>query len=496
MKPWMKKAKSTVESRGFSMTAITVLLLAVVMFLNALLYALDERYGLYLFSASESEIALSGAADAYFEDIKDTRHVKITFCMPEDELADHATGTFVHHTAKQLAERFPSLIELRYVNLITKRDQNGERVDLSLYQRDEAGEEVSLTKTSVIFESLRHFRVLTDTYTSAGFADFFTLNASGTLVAYNGEEMLAAMVRYVLADEHPAAYFTNYHGETADVALRTVLIAAGYTVKEIDLREEEIPADAGLVIISAPQSDFEAGAEGSGVRSEIERLTEYVERGGDLYVARHSTQKRSLPTFDAFLAKYGIRISETTLESGQTVYDTVRDADRAITTDGFTFSAIFAGESACLGDGVLTAKTGVILPAENVTPLLVTSPSAVTEAGGERVGEAGVYTVAAVAAVEGRDGVGHIFVTPTLYLAASDALTSSHYENRDFFYYLFDEYFGLDHLPYGMTPVNLTVDLLENMTMQTARRITLVLALIPTALAVFAVLHLTRRKRR
>lgn len=505
MKNRMEKIKSAVASRRFSMTTITLLVIALALFFNAFLYALDEKYGLSVIRPSSSEITLSGATDTYFEDVKDTYHAEIIFCMPEDELRDHTTGSYVLRTAKQLAERYPDFLELRFVNIITKLDDKKNTVDLSLYEKDELGEENSIKKTTVIFKSNRHYRVLTDTYTSAGFADFFTLNSSGNLVAYNGEEVLASMIRFVLADEHKTAYFTNYHGETADLALRTVLACAGYYVKDIDLRAEEIPADAGLVLISAPQSDFEQGAAGSGVRSEIDRLSSYVEGGGNLYVALHSYLKRDLPVFRAFLEKYGLRVATTELSGAQTVQNIVKDADRAITTDGFTFSARVAEGAGSdflskverySQNGVLVSHTGRILPADNVTPLLVTSPAAVTEAGGERADDADTYTVAAVAEVGGDGAVGHIFLSPSIYLSASDALTSSKYANRDFHFALFEESFGAGKMPYGTSVVNLSDDLLENLTMQTAKVYTVILAAIPTALAVFAVIYLRRRKNR
>lgn len=504
-KDFLTKAKSRLESRNFSMTTITVLVLALALFANAFLYALDEKVGLSVIRPSSSGITLSGATDTYFDDVKDLRHVTLTFCMPEDELSAHTTGSYVLRTAKQLAERYPSFLTLRFVNIITKRDAEGNAVDLSRYEKDETGEAVSIKKSTVIFESTRHYRVLTDTYSTAGFADFFTLNSSGKLVAYNGEEVLAAMIRFVLADEHKTAYFTNYHGETADLALRTVLATAGYYIKDIDLREKEIPADAGLVLISAPQSDFEQGAAGSGVRSEIDRLSDYVEKGGNLYVALHSYLKRDLPVFSAFLEKYGIRIATTELAGGQTVQNIVKDADRAITTDGFTFSSLLS-ESADADfltrvgryseNGVLVSHTGRILPAEHLTPLLVTSSSAVTEAGGGRIDGQGSYIVAAVAEARGEGTTGHIFVSPSIYLSASDALTSSKYANRDFLFAVFETYFGAGKMPYGTTLFNLSDNLLENLTMQTAKIYTVIIAAIPTALCIFAVVYLRRRKNR
>ena len=230
-----------------------------------------------------------------------------------------------------------------------------------------------------------------------------------------------------------------------------------------------------------------------------------MEKGGNLYVALHSYLKRDLPVFSAFLEKYGIRIATTELAGGQTVQNIVKDADRAITTDGFTFSSLLSGSAdadflARVGryseNGVLVSHTGRILPAEHLTPLLVTSSSAVTEAGGGRIDGQGSYTVAAVAEVAGEGTLGHIFVSPSIYLSASDALTSSKYANRDFLFAVFETYFGAGKMPYGTTLFNLSDNLLENLTMQTAKIYTVIIAAIPTALCIFAVLYLRRRKNR
>ena len=51
-------------------------------------------------------------------------------------------------------------------------------------------------------------------------------------------------------------------------------------------------------------------------------------------------------------------------------------------------------------------------------------------------------------------------------------------------------------MPYGTTLFNLSDNLLENLTMQTAKIYTVIIAAIPTALCIFAVVYLRRRKNR
>ena len=107
----------------------------------------------------------------------------------------------------------------------------------------------------------------------------------------------------------------------------------------MNLREESVPSDAGLVIISNPKNDFETSLEGSLVHTETERLREYIERGGNLYVSLDPFVKK-LPVLEGVLADYGIKVSRS-LE-GTDLADIVKDPVNAITTDGYTIVADIA----------------------------------------------------------------------------------------------------------------------------------------------------------
>ena len=130
------------------------------------------------------------------------------------------------------------------------------------------------------------------------------------------------MISWVLQDEHPVAYFTQNHGETADVAFSNLLTCAGFYVEAINLRKSEIPEDAGMVIISNPTSDFEMTVDNSTVRGEINKLESYLERGGKLYVALDPYVKE-LKNLEGLLKKWGITLSGEYDENGILVRDTV-----------------------------------------------------------------------------------------------------------------------------------------------------------------------------
>ena len=339
MKEFLKRLGRHVTGRKGIGNTVTVAIIIAVVMLNILAYTVTNAFGLYLYSPEKEDLSISGNTDGLFEKaLLLEKKVTITFCYAEDKLEKHDTGSFVLGTAREFEARYPELINVRCVSLLTKMDENGVIVDFKKYIDDG---KTAIKQNSVIFESGEgeewSCRVITDTATSAGFVDFYTLDSSGNIISYNGEEVIAAMISWVLQDEHPVAYFTQNHGETADVAFSNLLTCAGYYVEVINLRKQEIPADAGLIIISNPTSDFELSVANAEVRGEINKLEDYLMGGGKLYVAL-DPYVRELKNLESLLKKWGITISGDYNDNGVLVRNIVRENSDAITTDGYTLA--------------------------------------------------------------------------------------------------------------------------------------------------------------
>ena len=181
--------------------------------------------------------------------------------------------------------------------------------------------------------------------------------------------------------------------------------------------------------------------------------------------------------------------------------------NNGITTDGFTIVAEF-------GDGAvptamksnLPANGGIILrdvsplklAADGAAkPLLVTSSSSVCFAGGQTTDTNGSYTIAAYAAKTSDTGnESKLFFIPSVYLTATDAMVTRGYSNKDFVYSLFDEFYGMGDMPYGTNSIVYDNQVLENLTMGTARLYTGIILAVPAALAVLCAVILIRRKNR
>lgn len=510
MKEFFKKLGQRVTGRrGIGNTVTVVIILAVVM-LNVFAYTVTNAFGLYFYSPDVTDLSISGSTDELFEAaINRGKKVTVTFCYAEDKLEQHDTGSFVLATAREFQKRYPELITLRFVSLLTKMDASGNIVSLDKYTE---GGKNALKQNSVIFESGEgeewSCRVITDTASSAGFVDFYSLDSSANILAYNGEEVMAAMISWVLHDEHPVAYFTQNHGESADVAFSNLLTCAGYYVEAINLRKSEIPADAGMIIISNPTSDFERSVENANVRGEIHKLEDYLKAGGKLYVALDPYVKE-LKNLEGLLKDYGISLAGDYNEHGVLVREIVKENSNAITTDGYTFVATHADNA--VSDDILDrvqryGNDRVLISqvtrleldsALGAQPLLISSNTSSSHAGGDLVDNNGGYAVAAYSRRAEKDGKeSTVFVIPTAYITASDAFLSKSYSNKDFLYATLEVLFDSNPAPRGCNTVMYRTSVIENLTMGRAKTYTALILAIPAMIAVLGAVTIIRRKNR
>ena len=516
MSKFKDKLKGALSSRNLTSGTTAALVIAVVVVLNVLIYTLTSVFGLYLYSPVSYDFSLSGATDELFgEAIEDGREVTVTFCMAESELEMHSRGAFVLRTAKRYAEKY-SFIKLRFVNLLTSMDKDGNIVDLSHYKTDMRGDETPMSTSSVIFSSgegnMESYRVITDTYSSDGFADFYAVDENGYAYSYYGEEIIGSMIAWVLHDEHKVAYMTSNHGETVDSVFANQLASAGYYVDVINLKKQEVPEDAGLVIISNPTSDFERSREGDGVRAELDRLESYLEggndgRGGCLYVAIDPYADK-LSALEGFLSERGITVMGADGKYGYS-RDVVVDSGEGVTLDNLSFVAGVAdGEMAgamaerfapYTSSSVMMSNAArlAVDPKLGAEALLVSSKNSVAMRGGEAVDRGGSYAVAAYSEREEESGSrSRVFVVSSVLLTNADVLIANGYSNKEFIYSLLEVAFDGEVGIYGTRRIVFDTTIVEGLTQKMAGVYTAVLVAIPAVLAAVGAVVCIRRKNR
>ncbi len=502
MNKFMKRAGEWFSGRSGMAFYATVLLVAVLVTLNSAVYALTNKYQLFLSSPNRTELSISDASELYFERAMiGGRRVSITFCDDEEDVKNHDLGAFVYDTAMKLLEMHPDFLEIRFVNSVTGFDADGNYVDLRPYTEDGT---VRIRPTSIIFECEDNFRVMTGG--SAGYEDFFSLTSSGEIYAYNGEEVLAAMICWVTEREHKTVYFTQNHGETADIALNSAFVSAGYYVDVINLRKDNVPDDAAMVVISNPINDFEKSAEGSSATAELDRLEKYLAGGGNLYVALDPLVKK-LNNLEQFLAQKGFELYEGEDQNGNIARDIVRDSISGDTTDGYRFiltpveneysTPIFTYMNDYVETSVRINQTGRLKLSGGAVALMRSSESSVAARAGAVVDSEGLYDIIGFNRISYDNGnVAQIMVVPSIFLTSTDNMVNNTYTNKAFMLSTFVSHFGAKQAPIGCESVIYRGATLEGFTMGRARLYTAIMLAIPAALAVVGTVIIIKRKNR
>ncbi|MBQ8879244.1 MAG: Gldg family protein [Clostridia bacterium] len=500
-----QKLTSVLRGRNFASGLLVALLIAAVVFINIICYTLSDYFKLYFYVPEQVDFSISDTFREKFTDASGRlgKKVTVTFCMDETDVKNHSTGEYVYNTAKKFEEKYPELISLRFINIYRMSDADGNDVseELEIYKKDVKGNPTLIKPHSVIFSTDTSYRVVTDGVTKIGFSDFYTLDSSLSVTSYNGEEVFASMVSWVLTEKHGTAYFTVGHGETASASLYNVLTAAGYYVDTLNLRDSKVlavPEDAELVVVSNPVNDFE---EGSSVKSELDKLRHYRDNGGSVFVTLDSYATRLYALYE-FIGEYGISLKTT--ENGE--MQTVKDVDNGITTDGYTivaeYSDTYIGNKvkdklSDLGGRVILRDVSPLNVTGAAKSLLETSSSSVCHSGGQVSDSSGSYTIAAYSELTGETGkTARLFFIPSIYLTATDAMVTNGYANKDFLFSVFDVFYGMGDMPYGCNSIVYDSLLLENLTMGTAKLYTAALLVIPAAVAVVGAVVLIRRKNR
>ena len=272
---------------------------------------------------------------------------------------------------------------------------------------------------------------------------------------------------------------------------------AGYNIDRLDLSTvSAVPENAGMVIISSPIYDFQKAAAGSSYASELKKLENYLNAGGTVWASVSPAYAGKLTRLTEFLATYGLVPQSGTVVDltnslpGSGGYSLLLDYTDSEMADRLSVFASKNGRRTVLSQ-VMPIQLGESAVA---TPeaLLVTRPSSVLLANdGSEIGS-GAQTAIAISRLN--EGEGKILLIGSAYLAATDAVNSASYGNRDLVYALFAE-FGQARVPIGIPSVAVDRTAIENLTTGEANTFTVLAAvLFPCAILFGGLIYCRRRK--
>ena len=333
---------------GSMSVAITALVIAAVVILNVIFSILASANGWFIDLTTESLYTLSDTSvellGKTFDNINDERKaegaeplkVRIRFCDLEDNIMASTAQRYVLITAKQLAEKFPDVIEIEYIN-IWENPTAVEKYKTSVLTK--------IYSTHVIVESGSEYRA----YDQTSF--YLTNSGSTTPFAYMGEKRLTSGILAVTQAECPVAAVLTGHGEIfTDTALIETLDMAGYEVITVnDLVKEELPDNCRLMVCYNPTADF-VDSNGISDISEISVLESFLADNNHTFMVYMSPTSPKLPVLESYLELWGVSFMREETSANRFASYTVKDSNKALTGDGLTFIAEY--ETLGLGGSV------------------------------------------------------------------------------------------------------------------------------------------------
>jgi hypothetical protein len=162
---------------------------------------------------------------------------------------------------------------------------------LARYDPDKQG----ISRGSIIVEGSKGFRVihLRELY------EVNTISNQRSITGVNVEHRLSSALNFVENGETSVIYEIEGHGETtlASLFLTDMVERENFSVKQINLIQSDIPADASALIINSPKTDL--------FSPEADKILDYLDQGGKLLVLADYRSKE-ISVLNEMLASYGI----------------------------------------------------------------------------------------------------------------------------------------------------------------------------------------------
>ena len=492
--------------------ALTLLVIAAMIILNAAVSALAAGFGWYADMSQSLVYNIGEDCKDYLEStifpLMDQRNaengenkkIEIIFCDEMKNLDDDKSQEYVLNTVLDLKDAYPDRVEISHLNV---------------WENPKQAKAYGVVDSSdIIFK-------FGDRFTTLTLPQFYVLSGGNTEspTAYNAERRISSALLRIVSKNTPMCYLTLNHGEGLESNEFLYSLAdAGFDYAFIDLAASEIPEDCELLITVNPTTDLLEPSETSQI-SETARLDKYMSAGGKYMVFLSAAKLSSSPleNFEAFLAKWGVKYMTGNTETTSGCY-LIKDSSSAVSIDGYRFfgqnasnpvankllgetdkTLLFGGATALTytesfapnGDGTYS------LGNKTYAPLIESYSSAEAWSDGLLVDKAtdNPFTLASLTTDTCEGGkTAYLFVSSSVDFCSEDSLQSTVYGNNEAILRTIS-YMGYDNIPISLTSRALVRPPIQSLTTRAATTITVLLCTIPTVIiSSVGIFVLVRRK--
>lgn len=170
--------------------------------------------------------------------------------------------------------------------------------------------------TVLIVESEKRFKLVDyyDIYNVSNYEDAAYYGANPEY-EFNGENLIANAVNYVVTNNLPKAYLLEGNGELElGDSIKKLVEDGNITVESLNLLTKgEVPKDADCLIILSPENDFS--------KEEAKAVIKYLQNGGNAVIfSDYLGEDKKMPNFMSVLEAYGVTIDDGIIYEGNSDY--------------------------------------------------------------------------------------------------------------------------------------------------------------------------------
>lgn len=314
---------------GTMATALTCVFLAVLVLLNVVATVLFERYPINIDLTKEKIYSMTDESEEYVKKVD--RDVLVTIFADEDTFINYSS---YNKQAIELLKNYCKMnhhISYRFMDIDSNPDviksysDTISNFDIIFETSSEVdGETVKRTRKLGMIDLLSFKDEFVSQLSQSGYSidmlreqagsDLQLLAYYGTYVESSNAEQAFTSALMTVTDPDPVyVTFLNGRNEVSDIMsktspfsyFKTLLVANGYNVNEIDITKDEIPSETDIAVIPAPTVDY--------LPEEVQKVSDFLNNGNELgkqliYVASYS--QGETPNLDEFLEEYGLSVGE------------------------------------------------------------------------------------------------------------------------------------------------------------------------------------------
>ena len=302
---------STRFRHGSMATVMTVIFFLFVVLLNMAVMKMKERYSfMSLDMTDDKRYTLTAETEKLIRGIDERVEIDILAteaqCTSSGALTTDTYGQIP--IAHEIIKRYPQLndnISINYVDL--------SKMPAYIMQFPEYSD--VLDYYYIVIKSARRTRVTSFfemlPSLSGDYSSYDSTTGNTSVAQSYTETYMTSLIKTVTLDKTPVVAFVDGLNVDANSSeFVTILELNGYEVRTVDIRREDLPDDADVVMLAAPTSDLS--------RAQTAKLDDYLssQAKSRTLIVFSSSLMPKMPNLNSLLSEYGIAITQDIVYEG------------------------------------------------------------------------------------------------------------------------------------------------------------------------------------